>query len=195
MNWMPSTDTTGTAANDPATTAAVPAPSQQPKLTGEIKSDGSSTVYLIAEAMAANLKHEHPDLRISVGISGTGGGFKKLCSGETDFSNASRTMLFDIHRAVWDDDLLAILGIPRSVLPDDYLSVGEQRDLPLGVELVDAAAGRLPPIAQRGELELLLCRLGQTERELAAPTQLGAFAARGEPLRARLIALCERLLG
>lgn len=86
----PEPATTTAVPNESATTAAEPTPSRQPKLTGEIKSDGSSTVYLIAEAMAANLKHEHPGLRISVGISGTGGGFKKFAAGETDISNASR---------------------------------------------------------------------------------------------------------
>jgi len=60
------------------------------RLTGEIKGDGSSTVYLITEAMAANFKRQYPEVRISVGISGTGGGFKKFAAGETDINNASR---------------------------------------------------------------------------------------------------------
>lgn len=59
-------------------------------LNGEIKVDGSSTVYLITEAMASNFKKHHPDVRITVGISGTGGGFKKFAGGETDLSDASR---------------------------------------------------------------------------------------------------------
>lgn len=60
------------------------------ELKGQIKVDGSSTVYLITEAMATNFKKVHPDVRISVGISGTGGGFKKFAAGETDISDASR---------------------------------------------------------------------------------------------------------
>jgi phosphate transport system substrate-binding protein len=60
------------------------------ELKGEIKADGSSTVYLITEAMATNFKRAHPGVNISVGISGTGGGFKKFGAGETDISNASR---------------------------------------------------------------------------------------------------------
>jgi phosphate transport system substrate-binding protein len=59
-------------------------------LKGEIKIDGSSTVYLISEAMATHFKKEHPDVQVSVGISGTGGGFKKFMVGETDISDASR---------------------------------------------------------------------------------------------------------
>ena len=57
---------------------------------GEIQCDGSSTVYLITEAMATNFKKQFPDVQISVGISGTGGGFKKFSAGETDLSDASR---------------------------------------------------------------------------------------------------------
>jgi phosphate transport system substrate-binding protein len=60
------------------------------QLTGEIKVDGSSTVYLITEAMATQFKQQHPYVNISVGISGTGGGFKKFAAGETDISDASR---------------------------------------------------------------------------------------------------------
>lgn len=66
-----------------------PAHSQE-KLTGEIKADGSSTVYLITEQMASNFKTQHPDIRISVGIAGTGGGFKKMAAGEIDIADASR---------------------------------------------------------------------------------------------------------
>jgi phosphate transport system substrate-binding protein len=60
------------------------------KITGEIKADGSSTVYLITEAMATSFKKLHPGVNITVGISGTGGGFKKFIAGETDVQDASR---------------------------------------------------------------------------------------------------------
>ncbi len=57
---------------------------------GLIKVDGSSTVYPITEAMAEEFQKAHPTVRVTVGISGTGGGFKKFCAGETDISDASR---------------------------------------------------------------------------------------------------------
>lgn len=60
------------------------------KLSGDIKIDGSSTVYPITEAVAEEFRNVHPDVRITVGVSGTGGGFKKFYRGETDISNASR---------------------------------------------------------------------------------------------------------
>ncbi len=55
-----------------------------------IKIDGSSTVYPITEAVAEEFQKENKSVRITVGISGTGGGFKRFCRGETDISNASR---------------------------------------------------------------------------------------------------------
>ncbi|MFY9722765.1 MAG: PstS family phosphate ABC transporter substrate-binding protein [Azonexus sp.] len=56
-----------------------------------VKVDGSSTVYPITEAVAEEFqKAKKNAIKVTVGISGTGGGFKKFCRGETDFSNASR---------------------------------------------------------------------------------------------------------
>jgi phosphate transport system substrate-binding protein len=52
--------------------------------------DGSSTVYPITEAVAEEFQKANRDSRVTVGISGTGGGFKKFCNGETDISDASR---------------------------------------------------------------------------------------------------------
>ncbi|MEL7334309.1 MAG: PstS family phosphate ABC transporter substrate-binding protein [Cyanobacteria bacterium J06560_2] len=52
--------------------------------------DGSSTVFPITEAMAEEFMGTNPDVNISVGVSGTGGGFKKFCAGETVISDASR---------------------------------------------------------------------------------------------------------
>ena len=56
-----------------------------------VKMDGSSTVFPIAEAMAEEFQiQKRGKVRVTVGVSGTGGGFKKFCRGETDVSNASR---------------------------------------------------------------------------------------------------------
>lgn len=56
----------------------------------EIKIDGSSTVFPISEAIAEEYRSEAPDIRVTVGVSGTGGGFQKFLRGETDINNASR---------------------------------------------------------------------------------------------------------
>src|SRR5437867_1915337 len=62
-----------------AVALAIAAPrGQAAGLSGEVKVDGSSTVYLITEAVASNFKKQHPDVKTTVGISGTGGGFKKF---------------------------------------------------------------------------------------------------------------------
>ncbi|MBI4745287.1 MAG: PstS family phosphate ABC transporter substrate-binding protein [Deltaproteobacteria bacterium] len=59
-----------------------------------IKIDGSSTVYPITEAVAEEFqKEKRGSARVTVGISGTGGGFKKFCRGETDIQDASRPIL------------------------------------------------------------------------------------------------------
>lgn len=63
---------------------------KQGDLSGDIKIDGSSTVYPVTEAVAEEFRNEFPEVRITVGVSGTGGGFKKFARGETDISNASR---------------------------------------------------------------------------------------------------------
>ena len=59
-------------------------------LSGMVTIDGSSTVFPISEAMAEEFQIANPGVRVTVGISGTGGGFKKFCGGETDISDASR---------------------------------------------------------------------------------------------------------
>jgi phosphate transport system substrate-binding protein len=59
-------------------------------VSGSIAIDGSSTVQPFAEAAAELFQEENPDVDISVGASGTGGGFEKFCAGETDISDASR---------------------------------------------------------------------------------------------------------
>ena len=56
-----------------------------------VKIDGSSTVYPVTEAVAEEfLAETRGKIRVTIGVSGTGGGFKKFCTGETDISNASR---------------------------------------------------------------------------------------------------------
>lgn len=60
------------------------------QLEGEVLGDGSSTVAPVTEALVEEYNAVQPKVRVSVGISGTGGGFEKFMNGETDFSNASR---------------------------------------------------------------------------------------------------------
>ena len=61
-------------------------------LSGSVRVDGSSTVFPLAEAVAEEFMRDHPGVRVTVGASGTGGGFAKFARGETDVSNASRAI-------------------------------------------------------------------------------------------------------
>src|SRR5215210_1318025 len=72
-------------------------------LSGEIVSDGSSTVGPLTQAVAEEFNAQAPNVQTSVDISGTGGGFKRFCSGETDVQNASRPIKEDEARTCADN--------------------------------------------------------------------------------------------
>jgi phosphate transport system substrate-binding protein len=61
-------------------------------LFGTIEIDGSSTVFPITQAVAEEFRKVHPNVQVPVGVSGTGGGFKRFVVGETHISNASRSI-------------------------------------------------------------------------------------------------------
>jgi len=73
--------------------------------------DGSSTVFPITEAVAEEFQNANPDINVAVGVSGTGGGFKKFCAGETYIANASRPIKKS------EIDLCATNGIRYMELP------------------------------------------------------------------------------
>ncbi len=72
------------------TAAAATGSSSTSDLSGSIAVDGSSTVGPLTTAAAEGFKSQAPGVDVTVGISGTGGGFEKFCNGETDLSDASR---------------------------------------------------------------------------------------------------------
>lgn len=61
-----------------------------PRLTGAIEIDGSSTVFPITEAVAEDFHKANKGVQVNVGVSCTGGGFKRFVRGETDINDASR---------------------------------------------------------------------------------------------------------
>jgi phosphate transport system substrate-binding protein len=80
-------------------------------LSGTIRIDGSSTVAPFAQAAAEEFSATNPEVRVTVGTSGTGGGFEKFCAGETDISDASRPI---------EEDEIAVCeknGITYSEIP------------------------------------------------------------------------------
>src|SRR5688500_1927228 len=106
---------------------------------GRIRIDGSSTVYPITEAVAEEYRNLQPDIRITVGVSGTGGGFKKFARGETDISNASRPIKESEAKACAENNIsfieipVAYDGLAVVISPSnkfvDYLTVEELKKM------------------------------------------------------------------
>ena len=78
---------------------------------GLIRIDGSSTVFPITEAVAEEFSKVDPKIRVNVGVSGTGGGFKKFAIKETDISNASR-VIKDEEKAIATKNHVSYVEVP-----------------------------------------------------------------------------------
>jgi len=96
------------------------------KVSGKIAIDGSSTVGPFAEAAAELFQEENPDVQVTVGISGTGGGFEKFCAGETDISDASRPIKPDEETPVCDK---AGVGYTEVQVANDGIAVASSKEL------------------------------------------------------------------
>jgi phosphate transport system substrate-binding protein len=95
-------------------------------LKGSISIDGSSTVYPFAQAAAELFNEDNPDVKISVGQSGTGGGFEKFCAGETDISDASRPIKPDEEAPVCEKAGVAYSDVQ---IANDGIAVVTNKDL------------------------------------------------------------------
>jgi phosphate transport system substrate-binding protein len=112
---------------------------QASSLSGSVLIDGSSTVYPVTEAVAEEFNLLNPRVRVTVGVSGTGGGFKKLLRKEIDVANASRPISKD-EIAQFEDakvefielpvayDGLAVVVNPKNTFVD-YLTVEELKKI------------------------------------------------------------------
>ncbi len=85
-----------------------------PELQGKINIDGSSTVFPITEAAASQFRQRYPNVSVNVGVSGTGGGFKRFTRGEIDIADASRPL--DAH----EFSMARAAGIAAIELPIAY---------------------------------------------------------------------------
>lgn len=74
-------------------------------LRGTVRIDGSSTVYPITAAIAEEFSNAAPRVRVTVGVSGTGGGMKRFTIGETDISNASRPIKAKEYKVAMENDV------------------------------------------------------------------------------------------
>src|SRR5687767_7195003 len=117
--------------DDDDSTSEVDGPSG---LTGEIALDGSSTVQPFAEAAAELFNGENPDVSISVGAAGTGGGFERFCAGETDISNASRPIKDDEEAPVCQK---AGIRYEQVQVANDGIAVVTNKDLAVACLTVD----------------------------------------------------------
>ena len=109
--------------------------SEQSGLSGKVRLDGSSTVFPISEAVAEEFGAVEPGVRVTVGVSGTGGGFKKFIAGEIHINDASRSIKeSEIERALaaninFIELPVAFDGLSVVVNPEndwvDYLTVEE----------------------------------------------------------------------
>lgn len=108
-------------------------------LSGTVKADGSSTVFPISEAVGEEYQKLHQKVRVTIGISGTGGGFKKFCTGETDINDASRPIkdseieICKSNDVEWIEMKVAIDGLSVLVNPGntwvDSLTVAELKSI------------------------------------------------------------------
>jgi len=96
------------ATETPATTEETPAEETGANLTGEIKLEGSSTVYPISEAVAEEFMAMHEGVNVTVGLSGSSNGIKAIMNGEADIANASRLIKEEELKAIQDkgDDVV-----------------------------------------------------------------------------------------
>lgn len=105
-------DTTPGATSQATSAATQPASGSEfdyESLSGEIRNDGSSTVFPISEAVAEEFSAVASDVRANVGFSGTGGGFEKFCAGEIEVSNASRPIKEDETAACTEAGIAEVL--------------------------------------------------------------------------------------
>ena len=79
-----------TAACGPGGTATTQPTGNPSTLSGTVTIDGSSTVFPITEVVAEDFQTANPSVQVPVALSGTGGGFKLFCTGDTDINDASR---------------------------------------------------------------------------------------------------------
>lgn len=103
---------------------AVSSLSAAEQLRGTVSVDGSSTVFPISEAVAEEFNAVQPRVRVTVGVSGTGGGFKKFLAGEIDINDASRS----IKESEWQEAKATGLDLIELPVAFDGLSVVVNRD-------------------------------------------------------------------
>jgi len=129
------------------------------ELNGTIRIDGSSTVFPFAEAAGELFNEEQPGVQVTVGQSGTGGGFEKFCNGETDLSDASRE--------IKDEEATACKGknidytsfrVDASVsdVHARRLSAGQPVTIRVGSDTLDGTIASVEPTVVNGTITVVI---------------------------------------
>jgi phosphate transport system substrate-binding protein len=142
-------------------------------LSGTIRIDGSSTVAPFTQAAAEEFQGQNPGVRITVGTSGTGGGFEKFCNGETDISDASRPIKEDEEVPICKKNGV---GYTQVQVANDGIAVVTNPNLKVDCLTVD----QLKELWNRGskvsQLSQIDPKLPNTKLELFGPgTDSGTF--------------------
>jgi phosphate transport system substrate-binding protein len=143
------------------------------ELSGTIRIDGSSTVFPFAEAAGELFNEEEPGVQITVGQSGTGGGFEKFCAGETDISNASRAIKADEEAPVCEQNAVAFKELQ---IANDGIAVTTNPSLKVDCLSVDQLKQVWAPKSNVTSLADVDSSLPNTELSLYGPgTDSGTF--------------------
>jgi phosphate transport system substrate-binding protein len=137
--------------------------------------DGSSTVAPLTEAAAELFQEQNPDVNVTVGTSGTGGGFEKFCAGETDISDASRPIDPDEEVPVCEEGGVAYEEV---VVANDALTVVGNSENPVTCLTVDQLAQVWGPdstVASWSEIEDLDAEFDEELQLFGPGTDSGTF--------------------
>jgi phosphate transport system substrate-binding protein len=143
------------------------------ELTGKIAIDGSSTVAPFAEAAAELFQEENSGVQITVGTSGTGGGFEKFCAGETDISDASRSIKDDEEVPLCKD---AGVSYTEVQIANDGIAIATNKELSVDCLTTDQLKQIWNKGSNVGSLADVKSGMPDTELSLYGPgTDSGTF--------------------
>jgi phosphate transport system substrate-binding protein len=138
------------------------------ELSGTVRADGSSTVAPLTETAAELFQGENPDVRVTVGTSGTSGGFEKFCNGETEISDASRPIKEEEVEACQKNDV----KYEEIQVANDALSAVVNPNNPvecMTVEQLKSVWNRGSKVDSWGDIEGLDADVGDEELALFGP--------------------------
>jgi phosphate transport system substrate-binding protein len=142
-------------------------------LSGSIRIDGSSTVGPFAQAAAEEFQGQNPGVKVTVGQSGTGGGFEKFCAGETDISDASRPIDEEEEVPICEKNNVAYKEVQ---VANDGISITTNKNLTVDCLTVEQLKELWEQGSKVNSLSQIDSKLPDTQLELFGPgTDSGTF--------------------